>query len=415
MPEGNNQSKSRKAEAILAELEALSAEDLSTLATAVDRELSRRGLDSMAVHANRFLDAIIENIPDMIFVKDARRLAFQRFNRAGEQLLGTSRSQLIGKNDYDFFPKDQAEFFQAKDRATLSSKTLLDILEEPIETKNGLRWLHTKKVPILDENGEPIFLLGISEDITERKAVQAALVRAKEAAEAASRELEAFSYSVAHDLRAPLRAIDGFSQALLEDHGAVLDDEGRGFLNRLRAAAQDMARLIDDLLNLSRMTRSELRRVSVDVSALAQASASRAQQTYPGHVVELSIQAGLFALADAQLLSVVFNNLLANAWKFTRHTRGARIEVGSLHEDNEQVFFVRDNGAGFDMAYAKKLFGVFQRLHTASEFEGSGIGLATVQRVVQRHGGRIWAIGAVGEGATFLFTVSGAGREEAGR
>ena len=415
MPEGHNQSKSRTTEAVLAELGELSTPDLSTLAAALDQELSKRGVGSTAVHANRFLDAIIENIPDMIFVKDAERLAFQRFNRAGERLLGTSRSQLLGKNDHDFFPKEQAEFFQAKDRATLSGKVLVDIPEEPIETKHGPRWLHTKKVPILDEQGEPTYLLGISQDITERKAAQAELVRAKETAEAANRELEAFSYSVAHDLRAPLRAIDGFSQALLEDHSDALNDDGRNFLNRLRGAAQKMAQLIDDLLNLSRMSRSQLCRVPVDVSALAQSCAGRIKVIRPGHSVELVIQPGLSALADPDLLGVLFDNLLGNAWKFTCHTRGARIEVGATRERNEEIFFVRDNGAGFDMAYSKKLFGVFQRLHTASEFEGSGVGLATVQRVVHRHGGRIWGVGAVGEGATFHFTLGDAGDEEEAR
>ncbi len=390
---------------ILAQLRELSDGDLSGLTQALDQELARRGTGSAAVHANRFLDAIIENIPDMIFVKDAEHLAFQRFNRAGEDLLGTPRSALLGKNDYDFFPKDQAEFFQAKDRNTLESKVLLDIPEEPIETKNGLRWLHTKKVPILDERGEARYLLGISEDITARKTAEAALVRAKEAAEAASRELEAFSYSVAHDLRAPLRAIDGFSQALLEDYSGVLDGEGREFLSRLRLAAQQMAQLIDDLLNLSRMTRSELRRLPIDVAALVRSSAESVQLACPGHRVQLVVAPDLSVSADPQLLRVVFDNLLGNAWKFTRKTPGPRVEVGMTSDRDVPTLFVRDNGAGFDMAYVKKLFGVFQRLHTANEFEGSGIGLATVQRIVHRHGGRIWAEGMVGEGATFYFTL----------
>jgi PAS domain S-box-containing protein len=355
--------------------------------------------------ANRFLDAIIENIPNMIFVKDAERLAFERFNRAGEQTLGVKREQLIGKNDYDFFPPDQAAFFQAKDRSTLASKALLDIPEEPIQTPSGTRWLHTKKVPILDEQGDPAYLLGISEDITERKEAASALVRAKEAAEAASRELEAFSYSVAHDLRAPLRSIDGFSQALLEDYTDKLDAEGQSHLRRVRNAAQRMALLIDDLLKLSRLTRAELNRERVDLSALARNIGDKLAETAPARTVELRVADGMLANADPRLLGVLVENLLDNAWKFTRACVPARVEVGTCEHAGRRAFFVRDNGVGFDMTYVDKLFGVFQRLHSAADYEGAGIGLATVQRVAHRHGGRAWADGAIDKGATFYFTL----------
>jgi PAS domain S-box-containing protein len=359
--------------------------------------------------ANRFLDAIIENIPNMIFVKDAERLAFERFNRAGEQTLGMKREQLIGKNDYDFFPADQAQFFQARDRDTLQSKALLDIPEEPIQTANGTRWLHTKKVPILDEQGEPAYLLGISEDITERKEAASALIRAKDAAEAANRELEAFSYSVAHDLRAPLRSIDGFSQALLEDYNDKLDDEGRSHLKRVRNAAQRMAMLIDDLLKLSRLTRAELRRERVDLSALVRAAADKLAESAPGRAVELQVAGELWVNADTRLLGVVIDNLLDNAWKFSRSRSPAQVQFGVEEVDGVPAFFVRDNGVGFDMSYVDKLFGVFQRLHAVHEYEGAGIGLATVQRVVHRHGGRTWARGELDRGATFYFTLGDPG------
>jgi PAS domain S-box-containing protein len=355
--------------------------------------------------ANRFLDAIIENIPNMIFVKDAERLAFECFNRAGEQTLGMKREQLIGKNDYDFFPADQAQFFQARDRDTLRKKALLDIPEEPIETANGTRWLHTKKVPILDEHGQPAYLLGISEDITERKEAASALVRAKDAAETASRELEAFSYSIAHDLRAPLRSIDGFSQALLEDYHDKLDDEGRSHLKRVRHAAQRMALLIDDLLKLSRLTRAELRRERIDLSALVRSAGDKLAELTPGRAVELEVAEALWVNADARLLGVVIENLLDNAWKFTRQRVPGRISFGIEDVDGTPAFFVRDNGVGFDMSYVDKLFGVFQRLHSVNDYEGAGIGLATVQRVVHRHGGRTWARGELDQGATFYFTL----------
>jgi signal transduction histidine kinase len=222
--------------------------------------------------------------------------------------------------------------------------------------------------------------------------------------EAKNEELESFSYAVAHDLRAPLRAIDGFGAILLEDYRDRLDDEGRQYLNYVRGAAQQMAQLIDDLLGLSRVTRSEFQRRHADLTALARAVAARLAQSEPDRRAEVVVADGLAATADPGLLAIMFENLLGNAWKFTRKSPAARIEVGSMG-GAPPVFFVRDNGAGFDMAFASKLFGMFQRLHAADEFEGTGIGLATVHRVVRRHGGRIWAEAAVGEGAAFFFTL----------
>ncbi|MBI3977153.1 MAG: response regulator [Chloroflexi bacterium] len=223
--------------------------------------------------------------------------------------------------------------------------------------------------------------------------------------EATNKELEAFSYSVSHDLRAPLRAIDGFSQALLEDYADRLDAEGRDYLRRVRAGSQRMAQLIDDLLKLSRVSRWELRRETVDLSALARAIAAELRQAQPERRVDFAIAEGLTVVGDAHLLRIMLENLLGNAWKFTAEHGTARIELGTEQRDGERVYFVRDDGAGFEMAYAGKLFGAFQRLHAMTEFEGTGIGLATVQRIVHRHGGRIWAEAAVEQGATFFFTL----------
>jgi light-regulated signal transduction histidine kinase (bacteriophytochrome) len=234
----------------------------------------------------------------------------------------------------------------------------------------------------------------------------AELAVAKANAEHAIRELESFSYSVAHDLRAPLRAIDGFSQALVEDHGERLDDQGRRHLVRVRDAAQRMAELIDDLLALSRVTRTEVRRSRVDLSALARARLDDLQRLEPQRRVETVIAPGIFAEADPQLAAIALDNLLGNAWKFTSKRAEARIELGVVSDGGELTYFVRDNGAGFDMAYRDKLFGVFQRLHAEVEFAGTGIGLATVARIAARHRGRIWAEAAVGEGATFYFTLA---------
>ncbi|MBC7978529.1 MAG: PAS domain-containing protein, partial [Myxococcales bacterium] len=356
--------------------------------------------------ASSLLDAIVENIPDMVFVKDADRLAFVRVNRAGETLLGISRDELIGKTDFDLFPPSEAAFFVATDRETLRGTAVVEVAEEPIQTGQGRRWLHTKKVPLVDASGTPRYLLGISHDITERKQAIAELSAAQARAEHAIRELESFSYSVAHDLRAPLRAIDGFSQALVEDYDDQLDNEGRRYLRSIRAAAQRMAELIDDLLALSRVARSDLRRSRVDLSAIAHSLLGGMRLLEPARRVEIVIAPGVVAEADPQLAAIALGNLLGNAWKFTSKRDAARIELGVVDHVGELTYFVRDNGAGFDMAYSDKLFGVFQRLHTDAEFPGTGIGLATVARITQRHRGRIWADSAVDQGATFYFTLA---------
>jgi signal transduction histidine kinase len=226
--------------------------------------------------------------------------------------------------------------------------------------------------------------------------------------QAANQELEAFSYSVSHDLRAPLRAIDGFSQALLEDYADRLDDQGKNYLNRVRAATQRMGLLIDDMLVLSQITRVEMRRETVDLSALAADVIAEFQRSEPERKVDWHIESGLVAEGDARLLRVVLVNLLGNAWKYTGKTATAKIEFGAMRNaDGTTGFFVRDNGVGFDMAYASKLFGVFQRLHTLAEFPGTGVGLATVQRIIHRHGGQVRGEGVPGQGATFYFTLPG--------
>ncbi len=222
---------------------------------------------------------------------------------------------------------------------------------------------------------------------------------------AANNELDAFAYSVSHDLRAPLRSIDGFSQVLLEDYGAQLDEAGRDSLQRVRAASQRMATLIDDLLKLARVTRAEMRTERVDLSGMARDIVADIQRTTPDRQVEFAIGPGLEAEGDARLLRVVLDNLLRNGWKYTGKQPQPRVEFTAVDENGGRVFVIKDNGAGFDMKYADKLFGVFQRLHSTAEFEGTGVGLATVRRIITRHGGRIWAEGIVDQGATFYFTL----------
>ncbi len=240
------------------------------------------------------------------------------------------------------------------------------------------------------------------------------LAEALEATKNTLAELESFSYSVSHDLRAPLRGIDGFSQALLEDYSDKLDEEGKQHLVRVRAGAQRMGELIDDLLKLSRVNRSELRHTKVDLSRIAREVVTELRQPEADRQVEVIIKEELTADGDPQLLKVAMENLLGNAWKFTSRQPQARIEFGRSEVNGRSTFFVRDNGAGFDMSYANKLFGAFQRLHSMAEFPGTGIGLATVQRVIHRHGGEVWAEGAVGQGAAFFFTLSLKGRHHDG-
>jgi light-regulated signal transduction histidine kinase (bacteriophytochrome) len=223
--------------------------------------------------------------------------------------------------------------------------------------------------------------------------------------QAVNHELEAFSYSVSHDLRAPLRHINGFSQALLEDYADRLDEQGKSYLQQVRSASQEMAQLIDDVLQLARVTRTEMRQEVVNLSEMAQAVVAEMGEGDQGRAAIINIEEGLSTYGDKRLLRIVLSNLLGNAWKFTSKRERAEISFGREQQNGEAVYFVRDNGAGFDMTYADKLFGAFQRLHSAVEFEGTGIGLATVQRIVHRHGGHVRAEGALDQGAALYFTL----------
>lgn len=268
-----------------------------------------------------------------------------------------------------------------------------------------------------DAEGKPKAVLEVNNDITERKQAEHEIRRLNEELEqrvadrtaqlqAANKELEAFSYSVSHDLRAPLRHINGFSQALLEDYANQLDAGGKEYLQEVRNASQEMAQLIDDVLQLARVTRTEMHQEEVSLSDLARSVILDLQKSNAGRNVSVSIESGLMTRGDKRLLRIVLVNLLGNAWKFSSNQERAEITFGSQKQKGETSFFVRDNGAGFEMAYANKLFGAFQRLHNSDQFEGTGIGLATVQRIINRHGGRVWASGALNEGATFYFTLT---------
>jgi light-regulated signal transduction histidine kinase (bacteriophytochrome) len=243
------------------------------------------------------------------------------------------------------------------------------------------------------------------QDITERKKAEEELKRSNVELEASNKELEAFSYSVSHDLRAPLRSMEGFSSAMLEDYAEKLDGQGKQYLRYIQDSSDLMARLIDDLLKLSRVTRSDMSYEWVNLSELARNIVAELEKAEPQRKVKLSIAPVMWAYGDRSLLRLALENLLGNAWKFSSKAASPRIEMGTLEYNSKQAYFVRDNGVGFDMTYADKLFKPFQRLHKSTEFAGTGIGLATVQRIIRRHGGEVWAESKVGEGATFYFTL----------
>ena len=280
----------------------------------------------------------------------------------------------------------------------------------------SVRHIHEEAETTFDAAGSPLSRHGTIQDVTDRKQAEEEIIALNQELEdrvvlrtkqlkAANKELEAFTYSVAHDLRAPLRGIDGFSQVLLEDYYDELDGSGKKYLRRVRSAAQHMDGLIDDMLTLARISRSSLKMQTVDLSSMAHRIKENLSETQQERNVEFVIQDGVRTRGDTRLLRIVMENLLQNAWKFSSGRPAARIEFGMRHDDGKPVYFVRDNGVGFDMKYAHKLFGPFQRLHTVNEFPGTGIGLATVQRIIHRHGGKVWAEGKIEQGATFSFSI----------
>lgn len=280
-----------------------------------------------------------------------------------------------------------------------------------------LRWLVVNAVPLYPPGeAKPTQVYATFTDITELKTAEEKIrqfnqelerrVRERTAQlETAINEIQSFSYTVSHDLRAPLRSISGFSQILVEDYAAQLDEQGQHYLQLILSSTNAMSGLIDDILKLSRLSRSELYRVEVNLSTIVWSIADEMQKAFPNRAMELIVAPDVIANGDARLMELVLRNLIDNAWKFTSKHATARIEFGTLQQDGRPVYFVRDDGAGFDMTYVGKLFGVFQRLHSVDEYDGNGIGLATVQRIIQRHGGRIWAEGKEEHGATFYFTL----------
>jgi PAS domain S-box-containing protein len=379
--------------------------------TAILRDISERHKMEQALRASEQLyHSTLDNMLEGAQIIDSE-WRYVYLNDAAVRQGRETREDLIGHRMDEVYPGiENTEMFSVLQRC-MRDGTSRKMLNEFTYPDGEKRWFELSIQPSQDG----LFILSI--DITERKQAEEEIHRLNEELEgrvklrtsqleAANKELEAFSYSVSHDLRAPLRSIDGFSLALLEDYLNELPDEGQDYLNRIRAAAQRMAQLIDDLLNLSRVSRSPLERGTVDLSNLAQDIVSELQRGEPERKVDFTIAQGLKVEVDRRLIKIVLENLLENAWKFTsKNEDQALIEFGAEEREEGRVFFVRDNGRGFDMSYVGKLFGAFQRLHSTSEFPGTGIGLATVQRIIHRHGGRVWAEGTLGEGAIFYFTV----------
>lgn len=363
--------------------------------------------------SNQLLESLLESIPAMIFAKDARDLKFVRINRTGERLLGVRREELIGKDDRDFFPPAQADHFIAKDRQTLESGDLVVIKEEQINTRHGQRTLHTFKVPVPGASGQPMLLLGISLDITEQKeaerrivALNEELTRQAQLLQSSNQELESFSYSVSHDLRAPLRAINGYARLLQQDYGPRFDAEGARYLRTICNACDRMAQLIDDLLEFSRIGRQTLEFEPIDMEAIVDRvinDAIEGRETPPPTIETRSLPS---VCGDRNMMHLVWQNLIDNAVKYTTGVEKPRIRIEAEETSDEIIYSVSDNGIGFDMQYSDKLFGVFQRLHSDVRFPGTGVGLAIAHRIVARHGGRIWAVSEPGRGSKFSFAMS---------
>jgi PAS domain S-box-containing protein len=382
----------------------------------IARDITEQRQAQQAVAAERnLLRTVIDNLPDRIRVKD-RELRYVLANAAWLEVRAKGRKDIYGLRNSDFLPPEMVASYDAEDRAVIETGRPSAPREVIDGSPDNPRFFVTTKTPLRDASGRIDGLVAISRDVTDFKRRSLEVEKLNAALEArvaertaqltnANEELEAFASSVSHDLRAPLRSIDGLAAVLIEDSGERLDEQGHGYVARIRAAAARMAGLIEDLLRLSRVSRAELKVEEVDLSALAQHIVEELRRDQPQRKLRVKIASGLRVRGDVGLLRAALSNLLHNAWKFTARTDTARIEFGCSVNDSQLNYFVRDNGAGFDMAQADRLFGTFQRLHADSDFPGTGIGLATVRRIIRRHGGDIWAVSAPGAGATFYFTL----------
>ena len=373
-------------------------------------DISERKRTELALlESNDIFNMFLEYSPIYIYFKDQNARPI-RLSKNFEQLLNRPLASMIGQSMNELFPSDLAKSMMNDDFIVIMNGVPVRVIEE----MNGRKY-STTKFP-MKRPGKPNYLAGFTIDITERYKIEEKINHLNQELEqrvvertaqltSLNKELESFAYSVSHDLRAPLRAIDGFSQLLEETYDSTIDDLRKNYLDRIRKAAQNMAKLIDDLLNLSRISRQEMNIQSTDLSRIADDIMKSLIQSDSGRVVNVVIKPGLAVMGDMLLLRSLMENLLKNAWKFTSKHSISNIEFGSTVISGKQVYFIRDDGTSFDMTYIEKLFGPFQRLHAANDFPGTGIGLATVHKIISKHGGEIWAEGKTEKGATFYFTI----------
>ena len=389
------------------------------LVVAIVRDVTeRRRTEAELLAERQLLRALMDNIPDKIYFKDLQS-RFVRVNKADVPFLGAaSEAEVLGKTDFDFFSEEHArQAFEDEQEVIRTGQPIVGKEEKETWPDGHVTWASSTKLPWRDATGQVIGTFGISRDITERKQAEqevaqlnVELARRARELEATNQELEAFSYSVSHDLRAPLRAIDGFSRLLLTTYRAQLPAEAQQYLRYVRENARQMGQLIEDLLTFSRLGRQGLRKERLDLTALVQRCWADLAGERAGREVVFQLDTLPPGEADPAMLKQVMVNLLSNALKFSRKRAPSIVRVGAQENPDAPgrwVYFVQDNGVGFDMRYQDKLFGVFQRLHRAEEYEGTGVGLALVQRIIHRHGGRVWAQAELERGATFYFTLEG--------
>jgi PAS domain S-box-containing protein len=387
---------------------------------------------------------LLESAPDAMVIIDSSG-AIIIINAQTEKLFGFPRNEIIGRKVEFLIPerfhhihtqhragyvenpkvrgmgvgmelfgrhRDGTEFpveislspFRVTDQDELSVIAAIRDITKQVESREVIKKLNENLEHLVQERTAELEKLNSEVQEMNRELESRVKKRTLELEES-NNELESFSYSVSHDLRAPLRSIDGFSNKILKDYGHLMDDQGRDYFSRVINASQKMGHLIDDLLKLSRLSRIEMNITATNLSVLAEQTATELKTSTPERKVDFLIQPGMIAHADHNLMQIALQNLLENAWKYTRNTAEAKIEFSSFRRDNMTIYFIRDNGVGFDMRYVNKLFGAFQRLHSASEFEGTGVGLATVKRIIRRHHGTIWAEAEVNQGAVFYFTL----------